>query len=193
MRTQLNRKGRVSLPIALTATLVLALAFIFNACSGDDGADSQDPSSSSKGYKWCSGTNPDDGMVMCAEIGKSAVLSIEDDIAGGGTYTEEICRNANATLSEAKPQNCRFIITGDSQICNGYNWLAVNFDQSKPDLFVCYEVGKVIMIPKPDFLTAGTTFSKEICGTMYHLFSQYYNANLAKEKQQNCVGANTVE
>jgi hypothetical protein len=36
MRTNLNRKGRVSLPITLAAFFSIALAFTFNACGGDD-------------------------------------------------------------------------------------------------------------------------------------------------------------
>jgi hypothetical protein len=47
MRTKLNRKGRVSLPL-FTAGIVLALAFTLNACGGDDSG-GDDTSSSSGG------------------------------------------------------------------------------------------------------------------------------------------------
>ncbi|MDR0517356.1 MAG: hypothetical protein LBH25_09980, partial [Fibromonadaceae bacterium] len=42
MGTKLNRKGRVSLPVALAASSMLALALTLSSCSGEDGKNGKD-------------------------------------------------------------------------------------------------------------------------------------------------------
>jgi uncharacterized protein (TIGR02145 family) len=74
MRTKLNRKGRVSLPIILTAIVMLAITFTFNACSGDDGNSDNpsisSPSSGSSGKsELCNGVSYDPSVYRC-ELGK---------------------------------------------------------------------------------------------------------------------------